>query len=64
MPGVFDVLYHACMHGGSRPKWQRGRTNIKGLDILAAQCDGSHPHLPWKPFFVDGARVFSTAEEA
>ena len=28
LPGVFDILYHACVHGGSRPKWQRIRTDV------------------------------------
>ena len=51
LPGVFDVLYHSCMHGGSRPKWQRVRTNIKGLEKLAAECDESHPQFHWEPFF-------------
>jgi hypothetical protein len=42
-----DVRYHACMHGGTRNKNQRLRTNLSQLEQLQAICDNKHTHAPW-----------------
>ena len=65
LDGVFDVDYQACMHGGTRDKWQRLRTNVKGLQQLAVACDGTHVHQTWGSRMVDGQfKGFHTDEEA
>ena len=46
--GAYDVLYDACMWGGSRKKAQRLRTNMAELRSLGLSCNGDHPHLPWQ----------------
>ena len=48
-PKVFSSSHHACMHGGSRPKWQRWVSNFSRIKKLDAQCDKMHEHKPWAP---------------
>ena len=64
-PTSATVDYQACMHGGSRDKWQRLLTNLPTLQNLEARCDGSHTHLPWGAKMVGSNFLgFATAEEA
>ena len=46
--GACEVLYDACVWGGSRKKAQRLRTNMAALRALGVSCDGNHPHLLWR----------------
>ena len=60
-PAVYAVDGQVCMLGGSRDKWTKIVTNIRGLSVLGKSCDGSHRHAPWKFSFQEG---FSSALEA
>lgn len=61
LPGCADIVYQSCMHGGSRPKWQRLRAfpaeHFRALNLL---CDGKHRHLRWGLLKKGG---FSTSNE-
>ena len=66
--GVFDVLFHNCMHGGERRKGSRVRTNIeelKALEILCADiriCSRTgRPHAPW---WTPGQRTRDSVQHA
>ena len=58
-----DVVYGACMHGGSRAKAQRLRTSCHHLLALAQRCDASHVHLPWKGAGSQASGRCATADE-
>ena len=61
---VFESIYQACMHGGSRPKWQRFLHIIESFCELELTCDGSHDHEPWGVHKVGQKWKFNTADEA
>lgn len=64
-PTSATIDYQACMHGGSRDKWQRLLTNLPTLKSLEARCDGGHTHLPWGAQMAGSNFLgFATAEEA
>ncbi len=54
------VTFHACMHGGQRPKQTTLAGDIPELMGLEATCDGQHTHLAWGKT----SKGFATAEEA
>ena len=64
------TIFHSCMHGGLRDKetgwWsfnpRRPRENL--FESLALKCDKSHTHASWKPYMLNGALQFPTAQEA
>ena len=51
--------FHACMHGGQRPKQTTIASDVPELMELEATCDGQHAHLPWGRT----EKGFATAEE-
>lgn len=61
LKGTRDVLYDACMHGGSRKKATKLRVNFAEAEALALRCDMQHNHLPWS---FDKDKGFATASEA
>ena len=61
LPGVQDKLYDACMHGGTRLKHQRLRSNISELQDMAGLCDGQHTH---EPYTYSRTAGFDTSKEA
>ena len=63
-PGVVEVVFDACMHGGTRPKRTKLLSNCDGLLSMALMCDGSHPHQAWGLSKRDNNWVFATADEA
>lgn len=63
LPGAQDVVFHNCMHGGSRDKATRFRTNVAELQQPAVLCDKQHEHLPWGVEWKDGRLAYATAEE-
>jgi hypothetical protein len=61
---AIKVDFHACMHGGSRPKKTTLLTTLHGLQSLACTCDDLHDHLPWGVSLIGAKWHFSTADEA
>ncbi|CAE7626039.1 NaCP60E [Symbiodinium sp. CCMP2592] len=58
------VKFHACVHGGHRPKLMQLWSSQDVFGMLAGRCDGSHEHKPWRPFISKRKRVsFITADE-
>ena len=58
------VTFHMCMHGGRRAKNTR-LLATKGLyTSIAAECDGSHDHEPWRITKVGTTLHYDTASEA
>jgi hypothetical protein len=51
MPGMLEVTYHQCMHGGGRKRRISWWTNMPRLAELSVSCDGLHQHLPWGESF-------------
>ena len=51
--------FHACMHGGQRPKQTTIASDVPELMELEATCDGQHAHLPWGRT----EKGYATAEE-
>ena len=64
LPMCLDIDYDACMHGGNRPKKQRFRSTLRGLQPLAVRCDQQHWHAPWGLVRTAQGSHFATAEEA
>lgn len=63
--GVFLVKFQQCCHGGTRPVWRQWATNLKGLMVLTAKCDGKHMHDSFQIARSSaGVWAFSTAQEA
>ncbi|CAE7327593.1 unnamed protein product, partial [Symbiodinium sp. CCMP2592] len=59
-----SVVFHSCMHGGSRPKQTKLLCTAGVFDTLNAQCDGQHQHEPWSVRAKGGRWHFATAQEA
>lgn len=64
MPEVSWVLFHSCMHGGSRPKHTALLCSANVFESLGVLCDGSHTHEPWGMHASQGRLEFDTALEA
>ena len=60
----FNTDFHSCCHGGSRPKLTRFWATQDVLSPLAATCDNTHPHKPWKPLLKGNRLHFVTKDEA
>lgn len=59
-----DFTFHACEHGGTRPKETRFLTTVKTLLHLERSCSKKHQHAPFGIFW-DGKRwSFDTSKEA
>ena len=66
LPGKW-VDFHACAHGGKRPKHTVLWVTDESLDSLRLYCPGtgpSHVHAPWTPKFNGKSVHYPTAEEA
>ena len=61
---LHPVHFQQCMHGGRRDKWTTFYTNSSAFDVLALECDRSHPHLAWGVSQSTAGWIFSTASEA
>ncbi|CAE7784909.1 unnamed protein product [Symbiodinium sp. CCMP2592] len=59
-----SVIFHSCMHGGSRPKQTKLLCTADVYATLSAQCDGRHQHEPWSIAAKEGRWHFATAQEA
>ncbi|CAE7578571.1 unnamed protein product [Symbiodinium sp. CCMP2592] len=59
-----SVIFHSCMHGGSRPKQTKLLCTADVYATLSAQCDGRHQHEPWSITAKGGRWHFATAQEA
>ena len=64
LPMCLDVDYEACIHGGNRPKKQKFRTTLSGLQPLGVRCDQKHWHEPWGLVRTRQGSHFATSEEA
>ncbi len=60
--GSLQVIFHVCMHGGSRDKRTRLVTSCPNLLRLEAKCDNRHQHKPWG--FSNSTKAFATSDEA
>ncbi|CAE7340979.1 unnamed protein product [Symbiodinium sp. CCMP2456] len=59
-----NVHFSMCMHGGQHKKDTRLRATPGVFDVLKADCDGAHEHLPYGYRWTAGAWTFDTASEA
>ena len=60
-----DTCYAACCFMGARCKQQRLRHNIQEISQWPPlQCHHQHDPDEWKPYTLDGQRVFPSHEEA
>ena len=59
-----EVIFDACMHGGTRAKSTKLLASSSQFSSLAAQCDGNHQHDPWTVERTNDSWVFATAAEA
>ena len=59
-----DVVFDACMHGGSRAKSTKLLVSSSSFQVLGILCDDSHQHEPWTLDRVNDSWVFATAAEA
>ena len=58
------VTFHTCMHGGMRAKNTRLLATPGLYSSLAATCDNSHPHEPWRITKIGPTLHYDTAAEA
>ena len=58
------VTFHTCMHGGTRAKNTRLLATPGLYTTLAATCDNSHIHEPWRIQQVASGLHYDTASEA
>ena len=59
-----DILFQHCMHGGTRSKWTRWRSNTPAFVPLALVCTGGHTHQPFSAQRQQGSWRFDKACEA
>ena len=60
-----DTCYAACCFMGARCKQQRLRHNIQEISQWPPlQCHHQHDPDEWKPYTLDGQRIFPSHEEA
>ena len=64
MPGVQEVVFDACMHGGTRKKDTKLLGTFPGAEQLALRCDGGHQHDDWGVSRSEGRWHVRTADEA
>ena len=59
-----DVIYDACMHGGTRAKSTKLLVSNPAFSKLAILCDGNHQHEAWALERTQESWIFATAAEA
>ena len=59
-----NITFHACQHGGSRPKHTRLLCTAQVYDSMQLYCDNKHEHAPWSVQRVNGRWHFATSTEA
>ena len=59
-----DVIFDACMHGGTRAKSTKLLVSDPAFSELAILCDGNHQHEAWTLERTQESWIFATAAEA
>jgi hypothetical protein len=64
LPGVMEVKFPSCLHGGTRPKWTKFLHTVPSFEALEGVCPGTHEHEPWELRRTHGQWKFDSAGEA